>query len=105
MHPALDVLALVPICPHTLSNRPLVIAGDSEIEIRIGENDRDQVKITCDGLTRSNLETAARVFVKKAPYPVRLLHPKGHDHYKILRAKLGWGGHMPCQMLRQNEDS
>ena len=97
LHPVLDVLALVPICPHTLSNRPLVVAGDSEIEIRIGESDRDQVKITCDGLTAPNLQSPARVLVKKAPWPARLLHPKGHDHYKILRAKLGWGGHLPWQ--------
>lgn len=106
LHPALDVLALVPICPHTLSNRPLVVTADSEIEIRIAENDRDQVKITCDGLTTPNPEMPARVLVKKAPFPVRLLHPKGHDHYKILRAKLGWGGRLPCQLLLgPNEDS
>jgi NAD+ kinase len=97
LHPVLDVLALVPICPHTLSNRPLVVTGDSHIEIRIGESDRDQVKVTCDGLTTPNLTSPKQVFVKKAPWPVRLLHPKGHDHYKILRAKLGWGGRLPCQ--------
>ena len=97
LHPALDVLALVPICPHTLSNRPLVVAADSQVEIRIGEGDREQVKITCDGLTTPNLKSPSRVIVKKAPWPARLLHPKGHDHFKILRAKLGWGGHMPCQ--------
>lgn len=97
LHPALDVLALVPICPHTLSNRPLMVGGDSHIEIRIGEGHRDQVKITCDGLMTPNLKSPARVVVEKAPWPVRLLHPKGHDHYKILRAKLGWGGHMPHQ--------
>jgi NAD+ kinase len=97
LHPVLDVLGLVPICPHTLSNRPLVVAGDSYIEIRIGESDRDQVKVTCDGLTRANLKSPARVFVRKAPWTVRLLHPKGYDYYKILRAKLGWGGHLPWQ--------
>jgi len=99
LHPTLDVVALVPICPHTLSNRPLVVAGGSHIEIRIGEVDRDQVKVTCDGLTNPNLESPASVLVKKAPWPVRLLHPKEHDHYKILRAKLGWGAHLPCQPL------
>jgi NAD+ kinase len=99
LHPALDVLAVVPICPHTLSNRPLVVAGHSQIEIRISERDRDQVKVTCDGLTTPNLESPARVYIKKAARPARLLHPKGHDYYKILRAKLGWGGHLPCLSL------
>jgi NAD+ kinase len=97
LHPTLDVVALVPICPHTLSNRPLVVAADSTIEIRIAEGDRDQAKVTCDGLTAPNLNSLSRVYVKKAPWSARLLHPKGHDHYKILRAKLGWGGHPPCQ--------
>jgi len=97
LHPALDAVVLVPISPHTLSNRPLVVAGDSHIEIRICESDRDHVQITCDGRTTPSFTSPARVFVEKAPRPVRLLHPKGHDHYKILRAKLGWGGHPPNQ--------
>jgi len=97
LHPVLDVLALVPICPHTLSNRPLVVPGDCQIEIRIAEGDRDQLKVTCDGLTASSFEAPERVFIRKAGKPARLLHPKGHDHYKVLRAKLGWGGHPPCE--------
>jgi NAD+ kinase len=105
LHPSLDVLALVPICPHTLSNRPLVVAGDSHIEIRIGESDRDGVKVTCDGLTAPDLRFPAQVFIRKAPWPVRLLHPKGHDHYKILRAKLGWGGPLPCQSLPDTRET
>lgn len=96
LHPTLDALAVVPICPHTLSNRPLVVSGESHIEIRIGEQDQDQVKVTCDGLTASHPESPTRVFIDKAPWPARLLYPKGHDHYKILRAKLGWGGRLPC---------
>lgn len=103
IHPALDVLAVVPICPHTLSNRPLVIAGDSHIEIRIGERDRDQVIVTYDGLTAPHLEAPARVFIDKTPRPARLLHLTGHDHYKILRAKLGWGGPVPCPQLPGDE--
>jgi NAD+ kinase len=49
IHPSLDALLLVPICPHTLSNRPLVIAGDSRIELRICDFEADQVRLTCDG--------------------------------------------------------
>lgn len=97
LHPALDAVVLVPISPHTLSNRPLVVAGDSHIEIRIRECDRDHVHITCDGRTSPSLSSSTSVYVDKAPQLLRLLHPKGHDHYKILRAKLGWGGHPPNQ--------
>jgi NAD+ kinase len=97
LHPALDAILLVPISPHTLSNRPLVVAGASHIEIRIRERDRDHVHVTCDGRTTAILQSPVHVLVEKAPRPTRLLHPKGHDHYKILRAKLGWGGHPPSR--------
>jgi NAD+ kinase len=93
LHPSLDAIVLVPICPHTLSNRPLVVAGDSRIEIRICNVEQGHVRITCDGQTDLSLITRAEVIVARSPYPARLLHPKGHDHYEILRAKLGWGGH------------
>ena len=95
VHPSLDVIVLVSICPHTLSNRPLVVPGDSRIEIRIAGFDQGHVHITCDGQTNLAPEPQARVQVRKAPRPARLLHPQGHDHYAILRAKLGWGGHLP----------
>jgi NAD+ kinase len=88
-------LALVPICPHTLSHRPLVVSGGSSIEIRICGSDRHHVRIACDGQLSLSLERHANVLVEAATRAVRLLHPKGHDHYKILRAKLGWGGHPP----------
>lgn len=96
LHPSLDAVVLVPISPHTLSNRPLVVAGNSHIEIHIRERDRDHVHVTCDGRTTAIVQSPVRVFVEQAPRPVRLLHPKGHDHYKILRAKLGWAGNQPC---------
>lgn len=93
LHPTLDALVLVPICPHTLSNRPLVVGGSSRIELRVCGFDQGHVQITCDGQTNLTLRPRARVYVQRLPHPVRLLHPKGHDYYKILRAKLGWGGH------------
>jgi len=98
LHPALDAVVLVPISPHTLSNRPLVVAGNSHIEIRIRDRDRDHVHVTCDGRTTAIVQSPVRVFVEQAPRPARLLHPKGHDHYKILRAKLGWAGNAPSQL-------
>lgn len=97
LHPTLDAVLLVPISPHTLSNRPLVVAGHRHIEIHIRERDRDHVHVACDGRTTAIVQSPVRVFVEQAPRPVRLLHPKGHDYYKILRAKLGWGGYPPSQ--------
>ncbi len=93
VHPSLDVIVLVSVCPHTLSNRPLVVPGTSRIEIRVCGFDEGHVHITCDGQTNLSPQPHARVRVQKTGKPVRLLHPEGHDHYAILRAKLGWGGH------------
>ncbi|MBK1701679.1 NAD(+) kinase [Thiococcus pfennigii] len=93
LDPSLDALVLVPICPHTLSNRPLVVAGQCRIEIRIHEQDHHHVRVTWDGQTDQAVLRDARIRIEQAPHAARLLHPKGHDHYAILRAKLGWGGH------------
>jgi NAD+ kinase len=91
--PALDAILLVPICPHDLSNRPLVVPGDSRIEIRVCGHDHGHVRVTCDGQTDLQLPRESSIRVARHPDRACLLHPKGHDHYKILRAKLGWGGH------------
>jgi NAD+ kinase len=93
LHPALDAVVLVPICPHTLSNRPLVVNGSSRIEIRVCGFDQGHAQITCDGQTNLALIPDSQVFIERSTHAVRLLHPRGHDHYEILRAKLGWGGH------------
>ena len=93
LHPALDVIVLVSICPHTLSNRPLVVPGTSCIEIRVSAADQSHVQVTCDGQSNVCSHSIARLVVNRSETPVRLLHPEHHDHYAILRAKLGWGGH------------
>jgi len=91
--PGLDVITLVPICPHTLSNRPIVIDAGSEIEISVcGHTDPDDVRITCDGATSLMTSNGDKLKVRRHTTSVRLLHPVGHDHYDVLRAKLGWGG-------------
>lgn len=90
--PDLDVIALVPICPHTLSNRPIVVQAGSAIDISVcGHTDPKDVRITCDGATSLTISPGDKLHVRRHPTPVRLLHPVGHDHFNVLRAKLGWG--------------
>lgn len=92
MAPDLAAVALVPICPHTLSNRPIVVGADSAIEISVcGQTDPADVRITCDGATSLTIAADERLHVCRHATPVRLLHPVGHDHFDVLRAKLGWG--------------
>ena len=97
---ALDAILLVPICPHDLSNRPLVVPGSSCIEVRVCGHDVGQARMTCDGQTEVPLPSEALVRICRHPDRACLIHPKGHDHYQILRAKLGWGTHTqvtsPC---------
>lgn len=91
LHPALDALVLVPICPHTLSNRPIVIEGNSTIEIVVGTPEIDHARLTCDGEIKCELAAGDHVIIRKKPNKIRLIHPADHDHFSILRAKLNWG--------------
>jgi NAD+ kinase len=95
LQPALNVLVVVPICPHTLTQRPIVLAGDSQIEVLINTREPDRAEVTCDGETICALQPGDRVRAAKHEHVVRLLHPAGHDHYATLRAKLNWGTD-PC---------
>ena len=88
----LDAVVLVPICPHTMSNRPIVVDANSRIEVIVGTN--NQAQVTCDGQINLGLVANDRVVIKKHPKPVRLIHPPSYDYFDILRAKLRWGGRL-----------
>ncbi len=89
--PDLDALALVPICPHTLSNRPIVLGGRARVELVVRDCNRGGAQLTCDGQEAQALEEGDRVEVRAHDRRIRLLHPPDHDHFQILRVKLGWG--------------
>lgn len=91
LHPALDAIVLVPICPHTLSSRPLVVAGDSEIAIMLSRRNTPEAQLTLDGHSAIDLRLEDRIVIKKNPRPLRLIHPPGHDYFATLRTKLHWG--------------
>jgi NAD+ kinase len=94
LHPALDAIVLVPICPHTMSNRPIVVQGGSQIEIVVKDSGRSHAQVTCDGQITLNIAPGDRIKIQKKDQPIRLLHPANHDPYAILRAKLHWGGQL-----------
>lgn len=91
LHPSMDAIVLVPICPHTMSHRPIVVDGKSEIEVKVSDNNHDDAQVTCDGQINQNLVPGDRVLVKCNSKRIRLIHPPQHDYYKILRVKLRWG--------------
>ena len=91
VHPSLDALVLVPVCPHTLSDRPIVVAGSSVIEIELSDRFESRAQVVCDGIMLCDLEPGVRLRIERAPVTATLLHPLGHDYYRILRSKLNWG--------------
>lgn len=91
LHPDLDAVAIVPICPHTLSDRPIVVGGDARIEIVMQQADGSGAQVVLDGQESAPLAASDRVVISRADKPLRLLHPAGHDYYHLLRHKLHWG--------------
>jgi NAD+ kinase len=91
LYPELEALVLAPICPHTLSDRPIVVRSSSTIEIRLIERPDVGAQITCDGVSLGALVSGDRLMIMPASLAVTLLHPPDHDYYRILRSKLRWG--------------
>jgi NAD+ kinase len=91
IYPGIDAVVLAPICPHTLSDRPIIIGGSSIVEVRLLERPDTQAQVTCDGVSLGELMPGDRLTVGPAPTSVTLLHPEDHDYYRILRSKLRWG--------------
>jgi NAD+ kinase len=91
MHPRLDAIVLVPMFPHTLSARPIVVDGNSEIKIVICDTNQDPVPVTCDGQVYLTAQPGDVVYVNKKPHKLKLIHPHTHSFYASCRDKLGWG--------------
>jgi NAD+ kinase len=89
LHPRLNAITLVPICPHTLSNRPIVLHDESTIEIIIHKGTLEAT-VSCDGQVNQSLEADDLITVRKHDHALRLLHPPGHDYFAVLREKLRW---------------
>lgn len=91
IHPQLNALVMAPISPHTLSDRPIVVGRDSAIEIRLLERSETRAEVTFDGNLLGELGHGDRLLLGAAERSVTLLHPHGHDFFRILRSKLHWG--------------
>lgn len=88
LHPGLDVLELVPVCPHSLSNRPIVVKGTSVLEILMHRT--EDICVRFDSHTHYDLQLHDKIIVTRHPEPACLLHPEGHSYYHTLREKLLW---------------
>ena len=90
VHPVLDCMVLTPICPHTLTNRPIVLSGESLIEVGL-KSESEDVFLTLDGQIGVSLEKEDVVEVKKSPHKTRIFLPCERDYFQVLREKLKWG--------------
>ena len=90
MHPALDAVVLVPMFPHALSSRPIVVDGNSEIRIDVLSHNRIHPPVTCDGQVNMTARPGDSVVIRKKPEKLTLLHPVGHSFYASCRDKLRW---------------
>ena len=89
VHPTLEAVALVPICPHTLSARPIVVSSHSRIELHLTY--ADDARVHFDGQLHFDLQSGDHVWITRANRPVTLLHPHSYSYYDTLRQKLHWG--------------
>ncbi|NOS89125.1 MAG: NAD(+) kinase [Methylococcaceae bacterium] len=90
LYPSLNALVLVPLNPHTLSNRPIVIHDTAEIEISFCQTKQINALVTCDHIEIPDVRISDKILITKDPKPIRILHPEGQDFFQILRNKLNW---------------
>jgi len=90
VHPAVECLIVTPICPHTLTDRPVVISDDCRIEMRL-RGQAESVYLTLDGQKGIVMESEDRVAIERAEGRLKLIQPHRKSYYHILRSKLKWG--------------
>ncbi|MDZ7670798.1 MAG: NAD(+) kinase [Gammaproteobacteria bacterium] len=94
MHPALDAIVIVPMFPHTLTSRPLVVRGQSEISIVLGETGTADGTVSCDSQVDFEVSAGSEVRIRKYQTPLRLIYPMDHNFYEACRSKLDWASRL-----------
>ena len=92
LYPTMEPFILTPICPFTLTNRPIIIPDSSIIQIKMGNESEETVILTFDGQVGFDLYFGDKVLIHKSEEKIRLFRPPDHSYFNILRTKLMWGG-------------
>lgn len=93
--PQLNVITLVPMFPHTLSCRPIVVDASSQIKLKISpDNVDEQLHISCDGHVMLSVHPGDEILIRRAAHHLTLLHPQDYDYFHVLRTKLGWNNQL-----------
>ena len=91
LEPLLDAVVVVPICPHTLSDRPIVIPSNLDIAVKLRHRHDTKAEVSVDGHSMGELEPDDNLLISESGNRITLIHPPGYDYYEILRSKLHWG--------------
>ena len=89
--PTIDALIVHPICPHTLTSRPILVEGKSRLKVHLWDDDVSEAQVVCDGQIYMDAMLGDMIDIRLNPHRVRLLHPESYDYYQVLREKLNWG--------------
>ena len=89
--PNLDALTLVPMFPHTLSSRPIVVDANSIVKMKVSKENRDSLQVSCDSHIVLSVLPGDEIIIHKNPAKLSLIHPTNYNYFNVLRTKLNWG--------------
>ncbi len=97
IHPSINAVILIPIFPHSLTNRPIVIDADSDIRITLSADAEAKPTISCDSQNCINVSPDDTIHIHKMSKPLHLIHPTDYNYFDALYSKLNWGKQLICK--------
>jgi NAD+ kinase len=94
LYPTLNAITITPMCPHTLSSRPIVVDNSSHIKLIVADHNQISPQLSYDGQLHLDLEINDQILIEKYPTELILIHPVQHEYFSVLREKLGWNTHV-----------
>ena len=92
--PHLDAISLLPMFPHTLNSRPIVIDANSYVHLKISNTNKSEMQISCDSHVNLSVLPGDEIIIKKTQDQLKLVHPKNYNYFHVLQKKLGWGNEL-----------
>lgn len=93
VQPTIDAIVIVPMHPHTLSSRPIVLSSETTLRIEISTSNEAPPYLSCDGKSKMQVPLGSHITIKRYDKALRLIHPQHYDYFNILREKLNWERH------------
>lgn len=89
--PNLDAISLLPMFPHALNSRPIVIDANSKVRLKVAESNNSEMQISCDSHVNLSVLPGDEIIITKTAHQLKLVHPKDYNYFHVLQNKLGWG--------------